>query len=151
MTNERRIFAESNGNEFEDNMIGAIKTRLRNKNQLDRLIVHSDDDLDRFQGTDFEIDGVRVDATCAFSHKDHMANTNFEPLYTPYGNLKFGIRTGNSHNGYTKFEKPVVVVGMDLDDWYARTYADAISEAITKMAPMIISYIKECYEEFINA
>lgn len=150
MTNTR-IFSEANGDEFEANVIDAIKSNLRKKGQLDRLVVHTGDRLDRYQGTDFEIDGIRVDATCAFSEKDHMAKTNFEPIYTQYGDLQFGIRLGNNYKGFTSFEKPVVVVGMDLDNVYAKVWADAIGEAITKMAPMIISYIKECYEEFMNA
>lgn len=110
---------QSTGKQFESDFISELTSNLNNKYGKDYVIPQINTKLDIEQGTDLSIadDNIRIDITCNFSKKNNM------PFYTEsdipavnYHNLKFGIRIGNNYKGYKDFEKPVVVIGIDLNN-----------------------------------
>lgn len=107
---------------------------------------HIGDELDRKEGCDLELNGVRIDFTHNFSHKDNM-HTLHKEFETPYGNIRIGVRFGNSHNGYTGFAKPVLVVGMDLTSYEVKTYMDLIVPYLTKHTFDIIHIGRKLYSQ----
>ena len=87
--------------------------------------------LDKEQGTDLLVDGYRFDLTTDFIHKD---NTEvLEELTTCLGRfatVKVGIRTGNCHNGFTPFEKPVIVIGFLEPFQFIKRNLEAVMEEL---------------------
>lgn len=69
---------------------------------------------DKFLGIDGRLNGLPVDLTCHITGKDHMEKLSGSIwLDKSYGFcVNYGIRVGNSHDGFTPFEEPVLVIGL---------------------------------------
>ena len=108
--------------------------------------------LDREQGTDAVYDDkIRIDFTTNFSNKDHVVNTRSTGI-TVYGmhNLLMGIRTGNNYgpNKYTKFEKPVVVLGVNMTPGEFKRHDDIITDNLTFQGEKILDLALAYYERY---
>lgn len=115
------------GMKFEDDIMYIFKSTLSSGSVID--CTGTKDDI--FKGTDAIIYGIRVDFTTNFSKKSHMVKLPESINLGHCGvDINFGVRTGNSHKGYTKFEEPVLVIGVDADAKYIHTWMDAIIETI---------------------
>lgn len=91
------------GVEFEEEVFGELNIKRASR----------EDDL--FKGIDFRSNGLPVDLTYNFVGKDHTEKVG-EYHLSCGSTVEFGIRTGNSHKGYTQFEEPVLVIGVELPD-----------------------------------
>lgn len=81
--------------------------------------------LDYVYGTDFEIEGLRVDVTLNFANKDHTYRTGerFNILWgaETVAHIDYGIRYANDHH---RFVEPVLVLGTTMDNGYDFRRAD---------------------------
>lgn len=121
----------------------AAKTACAGKKRRD-FVIESGTDRDKFEGVDVEIYGVGIDFTYFFSGKDHMEVLPglFSGRYT---DIKFGVRTGNSHHGYTKFKTPVLVIGIDAETSYVRNWMANIIDDFEKNFEKIIDMAQDAY------
>ena len=122
------IGTESNGKDFET-VVGQTMTTYAKEHKSMGITVKDytgDKLVDKCEGTDFKIslremhdsvEYIRVDATLDFDNKDNMPfmyDTGIVALeYPDKKNFKIGIRIGNTHNRFTEFNEPVVVIGVD--------------------------------------
>ena len=66
--------------------------------------------------------------------------------------VRFGVRTGNSHKGFTKFERPVLVIGIDgADDSFIGSWLVNIVEAFGKKLQDIINLGQDQYWDWCEA
>ena len=105
---------------------------------------------DEFEGVDVEIYKVGVDFTFNFSGKDHMEKLP-GIVYGRYVDFKFGVRTGNSHKGYTKFKTPVLVIGIDAEASYVRNWMANIVDDFRKHLDEIIDLSQSAYWDWMDA
>ena len=112
-------------------------------------MIESGTDRDKFEGVDVEIYGVGIDFTYFFSGKDHMEVLPglFSGRYT---DIKFGVRTGNSHHGYTKFKTPVLVIGIDAETSYVRNWMANIIDDFEKNFEKIIDMAQDAYWSWMD-
>lgn len=127
-------------------------SQIKNNNKLLKQQMLCDK-KDKEEGTDLEIDGLRIDLTTNFDNKDYMpfiTDTNIPICDNLYDEtFKIGIRHGNSHKGYTAFPEPVIVIGFNIDN--NRLYeqnADEISKCIAKNIDEIIGISLDIYDEY---
>lgn len=125
------------------------------ENAEQRLKRYTGSKLDKEQGTDAIYDNkVRIDFTINFNNKDHMVNTKDTGL-TVYNhhNLLIGIRTGNNYgaDNYTKFEKPVVVLGVNMTPGEFKKHDDIITSNLTFHGTKILNLALEHYEKYKNS
>ena len=105
--------------------------------------------LDKEEGTDFVIDRLRMDSTLAFSHKNNMPFFYDTGLYAGgCQNFKIGIRLGNTHKGYSEFEQPVVVLGIDLPRSLYDANMDDIIGNLRKHADELFKKANEAYLDY---
>lgn len=157
------------GNDFEDDMADAFMYRLTKAvNKCDikwkRTVIETRDKypyLDQFQGTDIVINvrkenaqtrqsrsqNLHIDATMNFGGKNHM------PVYKETGisiggnPIMIGIRYGNNH---ADFEKPVVVLGMNMSAPDYRLYQDVIQSTLRQNAPELFRQCVEAYNGYMT-
>ena len=107
---------DSPGKRFENDVISTLR-KMYSEGITDTVGTKMDTEL----GVDFILeDEIGADTTLNFENKDHMPlirETNIPATLSQ--NFKLGLRTGNNYKGYTEFEKPVIVVGLNMD---AKTY-----------------------------
>ena len=139
------FFEDSVGNEFQVEFAHSVKMHFVKNGSADSIEIHIDDDIDVLEGTDAIIEGIRVDFTTAFYAKDNMVAYESESIFIKYGDIKFGIRTGNSHHGFTKFDVPVVVVGLDCANSFYKTYVDQIHKTIESKMEEILDTISDVF------
>ena len=141
------------GKEFED-LIYFYMCKIYNN-----AIRHLGDDLDTKQGTDIEINEIRIDVTLNFSNKDYMPfvyETKIEAFPGEY--FKIGIRHGNSHYNaekkehYNEFDKAVIVVGLDIrpKDYYLwdNVIIDNLSKDKYNKARKLVYEIEKAYDDY---
>ena len=118
------------GSVFEDDFIQIVQSQFKNIEDVRGT------ELDKKQGTDFIYNKeIRIDVTLNFSEKDTMPfifETKTFLIRDQELPVKIGIRHGNTHSGYTEFEIPVVVIGIDIDTETYLTWQDPILENIDK-------------------
>ncbi len=99
---------------------------------------------DTEEGTDFELYGIPCDVTTNFWGKSFMDILPESYMLTLRQGVsievKFGVRKGNSHKGFTAFKKPVLVVGFMLDNSTFRTWQDVLENAIKKYASDMMEF-----------
>lgn len=120
------------------------------KTDKNAVVVTSETALDKFQGTDLFIWGIPCDFTYDIMGKDNMDLLDEEVRLLSDCTLKFGVRTGNSHNGYTPFETPVLVIGVQASDWYIGRYATKIALAFKKRLHDIIDVAQSAYWDWCD-
>lgn len=67
---------------------------------------------DEKEGKDGILFRIGVDFTARINGKDHCTVAKKEFDLGDGVKVQFGVRTGNSHNGGTKFPEPVLVIGV---------------------------------------
>jgi hypothetical protein len=135
------------GKTFETEFFGTLAVAI-NKNGVDSIVSTIDSDLDKFFGTDAIFDDIRIDFTSDFSNKDHMKFVSKNSIKTRFGNIMFGVRTGNN---VAEFDEPVVVVGIDMFAGAMRTNMDAFFEAVQKNATEIMDNIVNVFFDFLDS
>lgn len=143
------IYGTHEGHFFETNCVGWLASKITNVKS------HIGTKLDTEQGTDCTIGKgageIRIDFTMNFSNKSWMpfiTETDIPGL--PWQNLKMGIRHGNSHKGYSEFEKPVIVIGFDCNAGDMRQYEDIIQENFEQHAEDIYYAAMDCYLDYTS-
>lgn len=142
---EREIFGEHNrtvtvGSEFEADFLEILSKKYKKlESRIGSL-------TDKHEGTDFVLNDVRIDTTLQFSNKNFMPFIYETKIpATPHENFTMGIRIGNSHNGYTEFPKPVVVIGLDMTPHEYDVWENVIEDNLTRYADDIILTITDVY------
>lgn len=137
-TDPARLFMQGpnirKGKEFESMFVfNALKQLTIKKGYVAKDTINTD--LDRRYGTDMICNGVRIDVTLNFSEKDHITMIKDSGIKaTPLRNFKIGIRYGNSYKGFTRFDEPVVVIGVDMLPNDYRANEDSICDNVYKYA-----------------
>ena len=104
------------GIEFENELCEVCRVNLGNE------YLKATEIQDKFESTDCFCLKMRVDFTYNFSNKSYMMVLP-EEFKSKGETFRFGIRFSNGHG---QFEEPVLVVGIDSDDNYVRSYMDEI-------------------------
>lgn len=141
---------DRSGTELEQDFMGSVRTCIDRSAGKHTARSTSGTYLDREQGTDALIDGMRIDITQDFSGKDHM------PLIMDSGipatrsqNFQIGIRVGNNFHGYTQFERPVIVVGFDATTQEYRQNDEIIMENLAKHGLALFDRCRDAYCDFM--
>jgi hypothetical protein len=145
MNVERFLFNQQTGKDFEDDVIEILKSKFSN------IKTCSDTSLDAKEGTDFIYNQLRVDLTLNFDEKEFMPfefTTDVPAILSQ--NFKIGIRHGNSHNNYTEFETPVVVIGINMDAATYKANKYQILNNVRNHAEDIIYAATDAYLDYIS-
>lgn len=95
--------------------------------------------------------GVPVDLTCNLAGKDY---TEILPETVDiFGGIKvrFGVRTGNSHKGFSRFENPVLIIGIDASESFLGTWMENIVQAFGDKLEEIIETGQSQYWDWCDA
>ena len=96
----------------EDDFVNAVAAGYKRQGRMDAIRQIGGDAADLYEGTDGYWFGVPFDFTLSFGEKDHTVPIDDTVELGLGYYLRFGVRTGNSHNGYTAFSSPVWVIGL---------------------------------------
>lgn len=148
------------GKQFEEDTIHILSQRFRNdryyRTQRCKIIDCTDKDMDHKAGTDFiykspDCTELRIDLTLRFEDKHYMPYiAETEIPATESQNFKIGIKHGNTHHGYTEFEKPVVVVGLSMLPQDYREHEDEILSNIMDHFDDLICEAQSAYESYTD-
>jgi hypothetical protein len=138
------------GVEFEQELCEVCRETFHNMGDVKGFQSVNGTKADLEQGTDCYIWGVPVDFTYNFEGKDHTEELP-ESIITREATFRFGVRTGNSHNGYTQFDTPVLVIGIDETDSFVRMFLGNIVEAFKNKLMDIINLGQDQYWEYLDA
>ena len=144
---ERQVTGMKLGSEFEYELVEMIEI-IVGKNNCKSLCNTVDD---MYKGQDAEIYGIPTDITVNFSGKDNMTKLprNYPMSLTT---VRYGVRTGNRHNGFTKFKKPVLVIGIDAGSFqFFKTWRAQILDELKKHIKEIIDVGQDQYWEWLDA
>ena len=110
-------------------------------------VVNATKKQDTHEGTDFFVNGIRIDTTYAFSEKKRKSRGNLIMVSEAENGMFIGIRTGN---GYKKFKEPVVVIGHDTDDNYM-VWAWIIPKLKSMVTQSLWNSIVDKYCEYLDS
>lgn len=134
------------GIELEDELVCTCSDWFKAKGDPKGFVCTSGTAADKFAGTDAYMWGVPCDFTCNFTGKDHTEELPQSIDLFCGTKVRFGVRTGNSHKGYTKFEKPVLVIGIDgADEHFLGSWLTNIVETFGKQLQRIIDLGQDQY------
>lgn len=134
------------GKEFEGELIEKISYTFKEEDCF------STEQQDLFDGTDIFIYGIPCDFTYNFAGKDHMEILPEGLELAPGIEVRFGVRTGNSHNGYTQFKTPVLVIGFEgVDDEIIRNWMEKIVDRFVGKIHDIIEVGQSQYWDWVDA
>lgn len=102
-------------------------------------------ELDRTQGTDCFIYKVPCDVTLNYEGKNNMRRLHMTYPLNENWTLKFGIRFGNNHDGFTQFLKPVLVIGVCRNNERVRFDIDELRSAFFQNAKTICTGCRDLY------
>lgn len=108
---------------------------------------------DKNHGTDMYVYGVPCDITCDIMDKDHtvILSQRYELSFSGI-KICFGVRTGNSHNGYTRFDTPVLVIGFEgLTFETMREWKERIISVFVQKLDEIIDVGQSQYWDWMDA
>lgn len=143
MNNFSGIFDLSTGYELEDELVDSFSYYFKKKGLLTKEIFRrSNKDEDVTLGTDAFVYGLPIDFTCNFSGKNHTEVLNTAISLSGIGSIRFGIRTGN---GRTKFEKPVLIIGIDTDQYLRKNQIVHVVDAVSSKIERIIEVGSDAY------
>jgi len=134
------------GTIFEQDAVFCLNTVLN-----DRLKNVTDAEADTKEGTDafyyMSKKPLRIDFTLNFSNKDNMPFIYETDIpATNINNFKIGIRIGNTFNEHTSFKEPVIVIGVDLENYYEND--NIIMSNMTKYAEKLMLIACDCYLDY---
>lgn len=134
------------GIELEDELVCTCSEWFKKKGDPKGFVCTSGTAADKFAGTDAYMWGVPCDFTYNFSGKDHTVALPEDIDLFCGTKVRFGVRTGNSHHGFTKFKRPVLVIGIDgADDAFLGSWLVNIVEAFGKKLQDIINLGQDQY------
>lgn len=107
--------------------------------------------LDKEAGTDAIIWGVPTDFTYYFSGKDYTEVLPGTVDLSIGPKVFFGVRTGNSHKGYTKFERPVLILGLEVDSKFIRNWMNNLVDSFKAKLPEILEIGQALYWDWCDA
>lgn len=143
---------EGLGKELESELLEALYEHFRDKGDRNVVRITSGTDADLNGGTDALIWGVPCDITYNYLGKDHMEQLPKTFDLFAGTTVRFGVRTGNSHNGYTPFADPVLVIGIDgADDRMISTWMVNIVSAFKNAAETILDLGQSQYWDWMDA
>ena len=134
------------GEDFEGRIVDIFQDYARKTDNEQNFLKTAHTDLDYEHGTDVVVDGIPIDITCAFSHKNYMKVLP-DVIEVSGEQIRFGIRTGNSR---VVFGNPVVVVGIDTDNHFLSTFMSSICDKISKKVVEIMDIVNERYYEYCD-
>ena len=137
------------GNRFENDLTKSFVHLFTKKGESGVFKNMVGTEMDKFHGVDFILWGIPMDVTVN-PDKDHVEWSNQEVTLLNGTSVKFGVRTGNSHNGFTRFEQPVLV--LHINCFYGNIFEleDAIVEAMSKKIDEIVDAASDVYYDFID-
>ena len=106
---------------------------------------------DQYNGTDMEVCGVRIDITTNFSNKKATPIKYVGETKSYFGGhpvtLTYGIKTGNYHPNYEKFQTPVVVIGFPEEELNVHNpeFTYNLTEFLKKNAQDIFDHALDLY------
>lgn len=108
---------------------------------------------DIYNGVDIELYQVPIDITMN-PDKDHVEWSD-NIVEIPFMGLqaRFGVRTGNSYKGFTKFETPVLIVLVDgiVDNKWFYNHLTNIEDSIRKVLRSIVDIGMDTYFDYMDA
>ena len=137
---------------LEENVIDTMSEYFDSIGDHDAIQCVSGTEQDLLQGTVLYIYRVPVDITNNLAGKDNTYV--FDKAIDLFGGIRvrFGVRTGNSHHGYTPFETPVLVIALDgASDSFMSTWMTNILDALKKAAGTIIDAGMDQYWDWCDA
>ena len=139
------------GIELEESLTGAVVSHFMAMDDNGAVQYTGGTRLDIEQGTDLVIWGIPTDFTCNFAGKDHMEI--LPETVDIFGGVKvrFGVRTGNSHRGFTRFKTPVLVIGIDAVESFLGTWMENIVQAFAGKLDEIIETGQSQYWDWCDA
>lgn len=148
------------GKSFEDDVISILSRKFCTdkyyRSRQCQIVNCAGKDIDHNAGTDFiyksiDCTEMRIDLTLNFNDKKYMPYiVETDIPVTDSKNLKIGIRHGNTHKGYTEFDKPVVVVGIEMSPYEYRQHEDEILDNIMDHYDDIICEAQTVYEAYTD-
>ena len=142
---------ESLGGRLENELVDICADWFRANNDAAGFKCMSGTISDIQQGTDATIWRVPVDFTCDFSGKDNCVKLPSEVTLEQGVTVLFGFRTGNSHHGYTKFEQPVLVIGLRADQEYLSNWMGHILDKFHQKMKEIIETGQKDYWDYFDS
>ena len=97
------------GKFFEGEIESRLQWDFNKKNCSEHFVSTADTEADYLAGTDAVIWGIPVDFTTD-ALKDNTVWSDQTVRLLNGVEVRFGVRTGNSHNGYTEFDRPTLVL-----------------------------------------
>ena len=137
------------GNEFEDSLSFETHDYFREKKDFKAVETLSGSEMDLYEGSDLKIWGVPVDLTFAFSAKDNMTVIS-QTVELECSTVKFGVRFGNTHKGFTKFTTPVLVIGVDEDTRFIKMYLERLAESFRRHLNRILEVGFDSYWDTLD-
>ena len=168
------------GDEFQIDFVSHLERQFRNDNMVEVKNCINIKELDDYNGTDAIyrtktskgeiISEIRLDPTLGFEEKNNMPYIAESDISVARNvNLWFGIRHGNlqkvkdkyghtvyDENGqpktkYNSFEKPVVVVGLNMTRHeYNAYYKNIIFDELEKKMVDIVDFAQDCLDDYEN-
>ena len=140
------------GKDLEDELSSACANYFKAIGEENSIEYTTGTSSDILQGTDIKIWGVPCDFTCNIENKDH---TDVLPISVPLLSgvvVKFGVRYGNSHHGFTRFDEPVLVIGIaGADERFLGTWMTNIVDSFSKKLSEIIETGQSQYWDWCDA
>lgn len=150
MTHFNQIFSMSTGHELESELIDTCAEFFQAKTGLVEKTVFrfATQEEDKFLGTDAFIYGVPVDFTCNFAGKNYTTDTRVSVELPGIGKIRFGVRTGN---GRTRFEMPVLVMGIETGAEIRKASIVRITDAVRAKMEEIVEVGSDSYWNHCDA
>ncbi|MCL1839652.1 hypothetical protein FWF89_01460 [Candidatus Saccharibacteria bacterium] len=138
------IFKLSAGHELETQLIDVFGIHFTKKGKVlsTSEFRFATSQEDRELGTDAFIYGLPCDFTCNFAGKNHMIDLHINVDLPGIGLVRFGVRTGN---GRVKFETPVLVIGIETEGYFSKSFIPNIIDSISHKIDDIINVGQEAY------
>ena len=144
----KRIETDNNkiGNVFESDFYSVLKRKYEKVTCL-----QTGTDIDKQEGTDITYRDIRIDCTTDFAMKDFMPaiyETNIPATRTQ--KFMIGIRIGNSYKGYTEFQQPTVVIGVNMNGHDYNIHEDELLDNLEAHIEELMMAAGDAYEDFIT-
>ena len=137
------------GRYLEESLERRLDIYFRHIGRLDCLkkTIGTADDLKK--GTDCVIYGVPIDFTSDALKDNTVWHPEREMRLMNGVDVEFGIRTGNSHNGYTEFDEPTLVVYIKCFFGNIKHMMETIVDEFIKKFDDIFDVGQELYYDFV--
>ena len=136
------------GYQFEDSIVAGLDDHFKGRRDIYQASSGTKEDLE--QGVDFTLYGVPCDITYNFFGKNFTEKLERSVTIMPGIDVFFGVRTGNSHQNYTSFKTPVLVIGVDADTATLKNWMETIVDAFMQKVDEIIDCGQDQYLDWLD-